>query len=154
MISDGNVKSNELDIKFNMVVLYKDDDINFEVSNLNENNINMNFEYKINLESTIESEDISYNIITKKCENNDIEIKNAISDETGLNLLIEAKNSDITVNVKNFIGKEKENFYFIKLLDNFKKRFMVNLSNIENKDKIKLELKSEGKINEYELIRK
>lgn len=154
MISDGILESNELNIQFNEIILYKDDDIDLKISDLNENNINLNFKYRIDLDITTESEDISYDIITKKCENNDIEIKNAMFDETGLNLLIEAKDTNINVNVKNILSKEKENFYFIKLLDNFRKRFIVNLSNIKNKDKIKLEIEFEGKLNEYELIRK
>lgn len=154
MISDGILESNELNIQFNEIILYNDDDIDLKISDLNENNINLNFKYRIDLDITTESEDISYDIITKKCENNDIEIKNAMFDETGLNLLIEAKDTNINVNVKNILSKEKENFYFIKLLDNFRKRFIVNLSNIKNKDKIKLEIEFEGKLNEYELIRK
>ena len=62
--------------------------------------------------------------------------------------------SNIKVKVNSFFTKVEINSYYIKLLEDFKREFIINISGIEEKDKINLEIISDNQKNKYELIQK
>lgn len=152
MISDEIPESNELKVEFSNIIFYKN--ISEEQKNLemNEYIVNLNFKHSIKMED-VESDVITYEVKEKEIQNTDIEIKKVIFDETGLNLLVEANTSDIKTKINSFFNKGEVNSYLIKWLDDFRKEFIINISGIEEKDKINLEIESEDKINKYELIK-
>ena len=151
MISDEIPKSNILNIKFDEIFFYKDKNIGQDNSNMNENNIKLNFNYNLNIESTEENKDILYKVIKKQSEYNNIEVKKAVLDETGLNLLIEAENSIFDCNIKNIFLDENIQKYYIRSLEDNKRLYIVNIGNVKPKDEIKFEISVNGKINKYEL---
>lgn len=152
MMSDEIPESNELKVEFSNIIFYKN--ISEEQKNLemNEYIVNLNFTHFIKMED-IESEVITYEVKEKEIQNTNIEIKKVIFDETGLNLLVEANTSDVKTKINSFFNKEEINSYFIKLLENFKREFIINISEIKEKDKINLEIESGDKVNKYELIK-
>lgn len=151
MISDKIPKSNILNIKFDEIFFYKDKNIGQDNSNMNENNIKLNFNYNLNIESIEENKDILYKVIKKQSEYNNIEVKKAIFDETGLNLLIEAENSIFDCNIKNIFLDENIQKYYIRSLEDNKRLYIVNIGNVKPKNEIKFEISVNGKINKYEL---
>lgn len=151
MISDEIPKSNILNIKFDEIFFYKDKNIGQDNSNMNENNIKLNFNYNLNIESTEENKDILYKVIKKQSEYNNIEVKKAVLDETGLNLLIEAENSIFDCNIKNIFLDENIQKYYIRSLEDNKRLYIVNIGNVKPKNEIKFEISVNGKINKYEL---
>lgn len=153
MMSDEIPESNKLNINFNNILFYKDENIGLEGSDINKNNIELKFEYILDLDITEEGKNISYDIVTKKSEESSIKIQKAIFDETGLNLLVESNTSDIKTKVNSFFNKGKTNSYLIKWFDNLKKEFIINISGIKENDKINLKIESGDKVNEYELIK-
>lgn len=154
MFSDGIPESKKLNIFFNQIVLYKSNDVSSNESDLNENSANINFEYSLDLENTIKQIEISYDINIKQNENSAVNIKKAIFDETGLNLLIESENSNMKVNLKSLFSKrEYNNFYLIKWLSDLRKEFIINIPEIKEKDKIDLEIETDNGVNRYELIK-
>lgn len=154
IMSDEFPISKVLNIEFSNIVFYKDKEIGANGSNLNENDIKLNFEHILNLDTTGNVKNISYDIIINKNENPNIELKKAIFDETGLNLLVVSNTSNIKVKENSFFTKVEINSYYIKLLEDFKREFIINISGIKERDKINVEIESEDKINKYELIRK
>ena len=154
MFSDGIPESKKLNIFFNQIVLYKSNDVSSNESDLNENSANINFEYSLDLENTIKQIEISYDINIKQNENSAVNIKKAIFDETGLNLLIESENSNMKVNLKSLFSKrEYNNFNLIKWLSDLRKEFIINIPEIKEKDKIDLEIETDNGVNRYELIK-
>lgn len=154
MMSDEIPKSKALNIQFSNILFYKDENIGLEGSDINKNNLNLNFVYNLNLDSTTEGKNILYDVVAKKGENSNIEIRKAIFDETGLNLLIVANSSNIEVKIDSFFNKGKSNTYYLKLLEDFRREFIINISGIKEKDKIDLEIEVDNKTNKYELIKK
>ncbi len=155
MISDGILESEKIDIQFSNILLYKDRGVGKnEESILKENNIKLNFKYLINLDSTTVNETFSYDIVVENCKDSSIEIKKAMFDEIGLHLLVEAENSNFKCNINNIFINESIQNYYIKSLENNRRLYIVSIGNISGKDKINLEINSNGKINEYKLIKK
>ena len=99
-------------------------------------------------------EDISYNVIEKKIENNDIKIRKAICDETGLNLLVESNKKNFQVRNKSLIKNDEANKYYIENLDQEKKIFVVNMYEKKEINRITIEIECDGKTNEYEIVKK
>lgn len=155
MISDDILESEKIDIQFSNILLYKDRGVGKnEESILKENNIKLNFKYLINLDSTTVNETFSYDIVVEDCKDSSIEIKKAMFDEIGLHLLVEAENSNFKCNINNIFINESIQNYYIKSLENNRRLYIVSIGNISGKDKINLEINSNGKINEYKLIKK
>ena len=99
-------------------------------------------------------EDISYNVIEKKIENNDIKIRKAICDETGVNLLVESNKINFSVKEKKLLKNDEASIYYIENLEQGKKLFVVNLYEEKNAQKATIEIECDGKTNEYEIVKK
>ena len=154
MISDGNVESNILNVEFTDVIFYKNTTEEKESDRLNEISTKMNFKHNIELQNE-NVENKIYDIIVKKEENPNIKISNAIFDYTGLNILILSDNSNFDIDVKNIFKDFTINSYYIGENKELQKReFVINISEMNEKNKIKLKIKANNQINEYELIKK
>lgn len=156
MISDKIPKSNKLKINFTDIIFYNDKTFERDSNELNEIDIKMNFLYNINLEDEdIENSNVNYDILIKEEENSNIKISEAIFDYTGLNLLILADSSNFNIDIKTIFKDPKISFYYIREDKKLNKReYVVNISDLKEKDKIKLEIKLNNQTNEYELIKK
>lgn len=153
MISDGNVESNILNVEFTDVIFYKNTTEEKESDRLNEISTKMNFNHNIELQNE-NVENKIYDIRVKKEENPNIKISNAIFDYTGLSVLLTVDNSSFDIDIKNILGGKTISYYYIKRNENIKERkYVVNILDLKEKDKIKLEIKSNNKTNEYELIK-
>ncbi len=153
MISDGNVESNILNVEFTDVIFYKNTTEEKESDRLNEISTKMNFKHNIELQNE-NVENKIYDIIVKKEENPNIKISNAIFDYTGLNILILSDNSNFDIDVKNIFKDFTINSYYIGENKELQKReFVINISEMNEKNKIKLKIKANNQINEYELIK-
>lgn len=145
-------KCKELNISANKVRFYKKGEKNL---NLNEFNEEFNLEYNIKLDNSANNKsDISYNIVEKKIQNNDIKIRKAICDETGLNLLVESNKMKFTVKEKSLLKKDEASIYYIENLEQNKKLFVVNMYEEKVAEKINLKIECDGKVNEYEIVKK
>lgn len=145
-------KCEELNIYANKIKFYKKGEKNL---NLNEFNEEFNLEYNIKLDNNVNNKiDMSYNIVEKKIQNNNIKIRKAICDETGLNLLIEANDIDFKVIEKGILKKDEASIYYIENLEQGKKLFVVNMYEEKDKQKINIEIEYNGKTNEYEITKK
>ena len=145
-------KCKELNIYANKIKFYKKGEKNL---NLNEFNEKFNLEYNIKLDNNVNNKiDMSYNIVEKKIQNNNIKIRKAICDETGLNLLIEANDIDFKVIEKGILKKDEASIYYIENLEQGKKLFVVNMYEEKDKQKINIEIEYNGKTNEYEITKK
>lgn len=145
-------KCKELNIYANKIRFYKKGEKNL---NLNEFNEEFNLEYNIKLDNSVNNKmDMSYNIVDKKIQNNNIKIRKAICDETGLNLLIEANDIDFKVIEKGILKKDEASIYYIENLEQGKKLFVVNMYEEKDKQKINIEIEYNGKTNEYEITKK
>lgn len=155
MISDKIPKSNKLEINFTDIIFYNDKTFERDSNELNEIDIKMNFLYNINLEDEdIENSNVNYDILIKKEENPNIKISKAIFDYTGLNILILSDNSNFDIDVKNIFKDFTINSYYIGENKELQKReFVINISEMNEKNKIKLKIKANNQINEYELIK-
>lgn len=151
MISDGNVESNILNVEFTDVIFYKNTTEEKESDRLNEISTKMNFNHNIELQNE-NVENKIYDIRVKKEENPNIKISNAIFDYTGLSVLLTVDNSSFDIDIKNILGGKTINYYYIRRNEELKE-YVVNISNIKAKDRIELEIKSNNKINKYELIK-
>lgn len=148
-------ESKELNISSPNIRFYKNNTDNQNNTELNEYSVDFNLKYNIILADSMDSEeDISYNIIEKKIQNNDIKIRKAICDETGLNLLIESNKMKFTVKEKNLLKKDEASIYYIENLEQGKKLFVVNMYEEKDKQKINIEIEYNGKTNEYEITKK
>lgn len=148
-------KCKELNILANRIRFYNNNSGEQTDTDLNKQSIDFNLEYNIILDDSMDSEDdISYNIVEKKIENNDIKIRKAICDETGLNLLVEANDIDFKVTEKGLLKKDEASIYYIENLEQGKKLFVVNLYEEKDTQKINLEIEYSGKTNEYEITKK
>lgn len=144
-------ESKELNINSSSIRFYKKGEKNL---NLNEFNEEFNLEYNIKLDNNVNNKiDMSYNIVEKKIQNN-IKIRKAICDETGLNLLIEANDIDFKVIEKGILKKDEASIYYIENLEQGKKLFVVNMYEDKDKQKINIEIEYNGKTNEYEITKK
>lgn len=144
----------ELNILANRIRFYNNNSGEQTDTDLNKQSIDFELEYNIKLDTSTDSEDLSYNIKEKKIENNDIKIRKAICDETGLNLLVEANDIDFKVTEKGLLKKDEASIYYIENLEQGKKLFVVNLYEEKDTQKINLEIEYSGKTNEYEITKK
>lgn len=151
MISDKIPKSNKLKINFTDIIFYNDKTFERDSNELNEISTKMNFKHNIELHNE-NIENKIYDIIVKKEENPNIKISNAIFDYTGLSVLLTVDNSSFDIDIKNILGGKTINYYYIRRNEELKE-YVVNISNIKAKDRIELEIKSNNKINKYELIK-
>lgn len=147
-------KCKELNIYANRVRFYKNDSGDKNDTDLNKYSVDFKLEYSIKLENNLETADLSYNVIEKEIQNNDIKIRKAICDETGLNLLIEANDIDFKVIEKGILKKDEASTYYIENLEQGKKLFVVNMYEEKDKQKINIEIEYNGKTNEYEITKK
>ena len=147
-------KCKELNIYANRVRFYKNDSGDKNDTDLNKYSVDFKLEYSIKLENNLETADLSYNVIEKNIQNNDIKIRKAICDETGLNLLIEANDIDFKVIEKGILKKDEASIYYIENLEQGKKLFVVNMYEEKDKQKINIEIEYNGKTNEYEITKK
>ena len=147
-------KCKELNIYANRVRFYKNDSGDKNDTDLNKYSVDFKLEYSIKLENNLETADLSYNVIEKEIQNNDIKIRKAICDETGLNLLIEANDIDFKVIEKGILKKDEASIYYIENLEQGKKLFVVNMYEEKDKQKINIEIEYNGKTNEYEITKK
>ena len=153
MISDKIPKSNKLKINFTDIIFYNDKTFERDSNELNEISTKMNFKHNIELHNE-NIENKIYDIIVKKEENPNIKISNAIFDYTGLNILILSDNSNFDIDVKNIFKDFTINSYYIGENKELQKReFVINISEMNEKNKIKLKIKANNQINEYELIK-
>lgn len=146
-------KCKELNIYANRVRFYKDDTGDKNDTDLNKYSVDFKLEYNIKLENNSETADLSYNVIEKNIQNNDIKIRKAICDETGLNLLIESNKMKFTVQEKNLLKKDEANIYYIENLEQSKKLFVVNMYEKKALEKITIEIECDGKSNKYEIVK-
>ena len=154
MISDEIPISKSMKIEFKEVRFYKNKTEEKESNRLNEICTKMNFRYNIELQ-TENVENKIYDVIVKKEENPNVKISNAIFDYTGLNILIFSDISNFDIDVKNIFKNFTINSYYIGENKELNKReFVVNISEMKEKSKIKLKIKANNQINEYELIKK
>lgn len=151
MISDKIPKSNKLKINFTDIIFYNHKTFERDSNELNEISTKMNFKHNIELHNE-NIENKIYDIIVKKEENPNIKISNAIFDYTGLSVLLTVDNSSFDIDIKNILGGKTINYYYIRRNEELKE-YVVNISNIKAKDRIELEIKSNNKINKYELIK-
>ena len=147
-------KCKELNIYANKVRFYKDDTGEKNDTDLNKYSVDFNLESNIKLENNSETEDLSYNVIEKNIQNNDIKIRKAICDETGLNLLVESNKMKFTVKEKSLLKKDEASIYYIENLEQSKKLFVVNMYEKKDLEKITIEIECDGKVNEYEIVKK
>ena len=147
-------KCKELNIYANRVKFYKNDSGDKNDTDLNKYSVDFNLKYSIKLENNLETADLSYNVIEKNIQNNDIKIRKAICDETGLNLLIETNDIDFKVIEKGMLKKDEASIYYIENLEQGKKLFVVNMYEEKDKQKINIEIEYNGKTNEYEITKK
>lgn len=147
-------KCKELNIYANRVRFYKNDSGDKNDTDLNKYSVDFNLKYSIKLENNLETADLSYNVIEKNIQNNDIKIRKAICDETGLNLLIETNDIDFKVIEKGMLKKDEASIYYIENLEQGKKLFVVNMYEEKDKQKINIEIEYNGKTNEYEITKK
>ena len=153
MISDEIPVSKSIKIEFKEVRFYKNRTEEKDSDRLNEISTKMNFKHNIELHNE-NIENKIYDIIVKKEENPNIKISNAIFDYTGLNILILSDNSNFDIDVKNIFKDFTINSYYIGENKKLQKReFVINISEINEKNKIKLKVKANNQINEYELIK-
>lgn len=152
MISDEIPVSKSIKIEFKEVRFYKNRTEEKDSDRLNEISTKMNFKHNIELHNE-NIENKIYDIIVKKEENPNIKISNAIFDYTGLSVLLTVDNSSFDIDIKNILGGKTINYYYIRRNEELKE-YVVNISNIKAKDRIELEIKSNNKINKYELIKK
>lgn len=151
MISDEIPVSKSIKIEFKEVRFYKNRTEEKDSDRLNETSTKMNFKHNIELQNE-NIENKIYDIIVKKEENPNIKISNAIFDYTGLSVLLTVDNSSFDIDIKNILGEKTINYYYIRRNEELKE-YVVNISNIKAKDRIELEIKSNNKINKYELIK-
>ena len=151
MISDEIPVSKSIKIEFKEVRFYKNRTEEKDSDRLNEISTKMNFKHNIELHNE-NIENKIYDIIVKKEENPNIKISNAIFDYTGLSVLLTVDNSSFDIDIKNILGGKTINYYYIRRNEELKE-YVVNISNIKAKDRIELEIKSNNKINKYELIK-
>lgn len=145
-------ESKELNINSSSIRFYKKGEKNL---NLNEFNEKFNLEYNIKLDNNVNNKiDMSYNIVEKKIQNNNIKIRKAICDETGLNLLIESNKMKFAVKEKSLLKKDEASIYYIENLEQGKKLFVVNMYEKKDLEKITIEVECDGKSNEYEITKK
>lgn len=147
-------KCKELNIHANKIRFYKDDTGDKNDTDLNKYSVDFKLEYSIKLENNLETADLSYKVIEKNIQNNDIKIRKAICDETGLNLLIEANDIDFKVIEKGILKKDEATTYYIENLEQGKKLFVVNMYEEKDKQKINIEIEYNGKTNEYQIAKK
>ena len=153
MISDEIPVSKSIKIEFKEVRFYKNRTEEKDSDRLNEISTKMNFKHNIELHNE-NIENKIYDIIVKKEENPNIKISNAIFDYTGLNILILSDNSNFDIDIKNIFKDFTINSYYIGENKKLQKReFVINISEINEKNKIKLKVKANNQINEYELIK-
>ena len=153
MISDEIPVSKSIKIEFKEVRFYKNRTEEKDSDRLNEISTKMNFKHNIELHNE-NIENKIYDIIVKKEENPNIKISNAIFDYTGLNILILSDNSNFDIDVKNIFKDFTINSYYIGENKELQKReFVINISEMNEKNKIKLKIKANNQINEYELIK-
>ena len=151
MISDEIPVSKSIKIEFKEVRFYKNRTEEKDSDRLNEISTKTNFKHNIELHNE-NIENKIYDIIVKKEENPNIKISNAIFDYTGLSVLLTVDNSSFDIDIKNILGGKTINYYYIRRNEELKE-YVVNISNIKAKDRIELEIKSNNKINKYELIK-
>ena len=153
MISDEIPVSKSIKFEFKEVRLYQNRTEEKDSDRLNEISTKMNFKHNIELHNE-NIENKIYDIIVKKEENPNIKISNAIFDYTGLNILILSDNSNFDIDIKNIFKDFTINSYYIGENKKLQKReFVINISEINEKNKIKLKVKANNQINEYELIK-
>ena len=148
MISDNFQTSNHLNVKFNDIIFYSNEDDARIESELQEKNIAINYEYSIKLDKYIDNKRIEYNV--EKNTNPNMKIEKVIFDDTGLNLLVLVNDSNFELYKNTFVDLEYT-FSFIRLTEDFNRRIVINIPSIKENNTIKLKIKDSNKTYKIEL---
>lgn len=142
MISDNFISSTNLDIKFDNIIFYSNEDDNRNESNLHEKNVEFEYEYSIRLDKYVDNKRVEYNVAKNTSPN--IQIEKVILDDTGLNLLVLVNDKDFELETNIFTELEYT-YSFIKVTDTYKRELVINIPEIKEKDNIKIRIKVDDK---------
>lgn len=142
MVSDSFASSNNLNIKFNDVVFYSNEDENRIESSLYKKDVEFEYEYSIRLDKYIDNKRVEYSV--EKNTSPSIQVEKVILDDTGLNLLVLANDTDFELETNAFTDLEY-NSSFIKVTDTYKRELVINIPGIKEKDNIKIRIKIANK---------
>lgn len=148
MISDNFQTSNHLNVKFNDIIFYSNEDNARIESELQEKNIAINYEYSIKLDKYIDNKRIEYSV--EKNTNPNMKIEKVIFDDTGLNLLVLVNDSNFELYKNTFVDLEYT-FSFIRLTEDFNRRIVINIPSIKESNTIELKIKDSNKTYKIEL---
>lgn len=148
MISDNFQTSNHLNVKFNDIIFYSNEDDARIESELQEKNIAINYEYSIKLDKYIDNKRIEYSV--EKNTNPNMKIEKVIFDDTGLNLLVLVNDSNFALYKNTFVDL-KYTFSFIRLTEDFNRRIVINIPSIKESNTIELKIKASNKTYKIEL---
>lgn len=148
MISDNFQTSNHLNVKFNDIIFYSNEDDARIESELQEKNIAINYEYSIKLDKYIDNKRIEYSV--EKNTNPNMKIEKVIFDDTGLNLLVLVNDSNFELYKNTFVDLEYT-FSFIRLTEDFNRKIVINIPSIKESNTIELKIKDSNKTYKIEL---
>lgn len=148
MISDNFQTSNHLNVKFNDIIFYSNEDDARIESELQKKNIAINYEYSIKLDKYIDNKRIEYSV--EKNTNPNMKIEKVIFDDTGLNLLVLVNDYNFELYKNTFVDLEYT-FSFIRLTKDFNRRIVINIPSIKESNTIELKIKDSNKTYKIEL---
>ena len=142
MISDNFMSSTNLDIKFDNIIFYSNEDDNRNESNLYKKYVEFEYEYSIRLDKYVDNKRVEYSVAKNTTKN--IQIEKVILDDTGLNLLVLVNDKDFELETNIFTELEYT-YSFIKVTDTYKRELVINIPEIKEKDNIKIRIKVDDK---------
>ena len=142
MISDNFMSSTNLDIKFDNIIFYSNEDDNRNESNLYKKYVEFEYEYSIRLDKYVDNKRVEYSVAKNTTKN--IQIEKVILDDTGLNLLVLVNDKDFELETNIFTELEYT-YIFIKVTDTYKRELVINIPEIKEKDNIKIRIKVDDK---------
>lgn len=148
MISDNFQTSNHLNVRFNDIIFYSNEDDARIESNLYKKYVEFEYEYSIKLDKYLDNKRVEYSV--EKNTNPNMKIEKVIFDDTGLNLLVLVNDSNFKLYKNTFVDLEYT-FSFIRLTEDFTRRIVVNIPSIKESNTIELKIKDSNKTYKIEL---
>lgn len=148
MISDNFQTSNHLNVKFNDIIFYSNEDDARIESNLYKKYVEFEYEYSIKLDKYLDNKRVEYSV--EKNTNPNMKIEKVIFDDTGLNLLVLVNDSNFELYKNTFVDLEYT-YSFIRLTEDFNRRIVINIPSIKESNTIELKIKDSNKTYKIEL---
>lgn len=148
MISDNFQTSNHLNVKFNDIIFYSNENDARIESNLYKKYVEFEYEYSIKLDKYLDNKRVEYSV--EKNTNPNMKIEKVIFDDTGLNLLVLVNDSNFELYKNTFVDLEYT-FSFIRLTEDFNRRIVINIPSIKESNTIELKIKDSNKTYKIEL---